>query len=55
MSVVPAADVDHHVARRFGDRHAGADRRRHRFLDQVHFAGLGAHRAVLHRAALDLR
>ena len=26
-----------------------------RFFDQVHFAGLGAIRAVLHRAALDLR
>ena len=33
----------------------GADRRRHRFFDQVHFARLGAHRAVLHRAPLDLR
>ena len=33
----------------------GADRRRHRFLDQVHFAGLGAVGAVLHGALLDLR
>ena len=50
-----AADVDDHVAGRLGDRHAGADRRRHRFLDQVHFAGLGAVGAVFHRALLDLR
>ena len=49
-----AADVDDHVARRFGDRHPRADRRRHRFLDQVHFAGLGAHRAVFDGAPLDL-
>jgi hypothetical protein len=33
----------------------GADRRRHRLLDQVHFARLGADSAVLHRALLDLR
>ena len=33
----------------------GADRRGHRFLDEVHLARLGAHRAVLHGAALDLR
>ena len=50
-----AADVDDHVARRLGDRHARADGRRHGFLDQVDLAGLGAVRAVLHRALLDLR
>ena len=49
-----AADVDHHVARRLLDRQAGADRRRHRLLDQVHLAGLGAVGAVLDRALLHL-
>ena len=33
----------------------GADRGRHRLFDQVHFAGLGADRAVLHGPPLDLR
>ncbi len=37
-----AADIDHHVARRLGDRQAGADRRHHGLLHQVHFARLGA-------------
>ncbi len=50
-----AADVDHHVARRLGDGHSRADCRRHGFFNQVNFAGLGSHRAVFHRAALDLR
>ena len=50
-----AADVDHHVARGLLDGQAGADGGRHRFLDQVHFTGLGAVGAVLHRALLDLR
>ena len=50
-----AADVDDHVAGRLGDRHAGADRRRHRLLDQVHLAGLGAVGAVLDGALLHLR
>jgi hypothetical protein len=50
-----AADVDDHVAGRLGDRHAGADRGGHRFLDQVHFTGLGAVGAVLDRALLHLR
>ena len=50
-----AADVDHHVARGLGDRHPRADRRRHGFLDEVHFAGLGAVGAVLHGAPLHLR
>ena len=49
-----AADVDDHVARGFGDRQAGADRRRHPLLDEVHLARLGAVGAVLHGAALDL-
>ena len=55
MSVVPAADVDDHVAGRFGHRQARADRRGHRLVDQVDFARLHAVAAVLHRAALDLR
>src|SRR5262249_25265319 len=50
-----AADVDDHVPGRLGDWHAGADRRRHRFLDEVHFTRLRAVRAVLHRSLLDLR
>ena len=33
-----AADVHDHVAGGFGDRQPGADRRGHRFLDEVHFA-----------------
>ena len=49
-----AADVDDHVAGRLGDRQARADRRRHRLVDEVHFARLDAEAAVLHRAALDL-
>src|SRR4029450_6862977 len=39
----------------FGDGHAGADRPRHRLLDQMHFAGLGSVGAVFHRPLLDLR
>ena len=50
-----AADVHDHVAGGLGDRHAGADRCRHRLLDQVHFAGLRAVGAVLDRALLHLR
>ena len=50
-----AADVHDHVAGGFGDRQPGANRRGHRFLDEVHFAGLRAIGAVLHRTALDLR
>ncbi len=50
-----AADVDDHVAGRLGDGQAGADRRRHRLVDQVDLAGLGPQRALLHRAPLDLR
>ncbi len=50
-----AADVDDHVARRLGNRHAGTDRRGHRFLDEIPLAGLGAVGAVLDGALLDLR
>ena len=36
-----AADIHHHRAGGFGDRKAGADRRRHRLLDQKDAAGAG--------------
>jgi hypothetical protein len=49
-----AADVDDHRAARFGDRQAGADRRRHRLLDQVDVARAGAERRLADRAPLDL-
>ncbi len=49
-----AADVEHHRAARLVDRHAGADRGGHRFLDQVHAACAGAFGRLLDRAALDL-
>ena len=50
-----AADVDHHRARRFAHRQAGADGRGHRLFDQVDLAGAGAERRLADRAALDLR
>src|SRR5690606_22149523 len=49
-----AADVQHHGAARLVHRHVGADRGRHRFLDQVHLAGAGADGGFLDGAALDL-
>ena len=55
MSVVPPPMSTIMLPRRLGDRHAGADGRRHRLLDQVHLARLGAVGAVLDRALLDLR
>ena len=48
-----AADVDHHRAGRLGDRQAGADRRRHRLLDQEDPARAGALGRFLDGAALD--
>ena len=48
-----AADVDHHVAGRLVDRQAGADRRGHRLLDDVHLAGAGLVAGFLDRALLD--
>ena len=44
----------HHRAARLGHRHAGADRRGHRFLDQEHVARAGLLGRFLDRAALDL-
>ena len=49
---VDRRDVDDKAARGLGDRQPGADSRRHRFLDQVHFTVLGAIRGVFHRALL---
>ena len=48
-----AADVDDHVARRVLHRKPDADRRRHRFFDQINFARAGvrgrfAHGALFH-------
>jgi hypothetical protein len=48
-----AADVDDHRAGRLGDREAGADRGRHRLLDQVCLAGAGREAGLLHRPLLD--
>ena len=50
-----AADIDHHVAARLGNRQARADRRHHGLFDEVNFAGLGAIRRVLDRALFHLR
>ena len=47
-----AADVDHHVAGRLAHRQAGADRGRHRLLDQVGLAGAGREARLLDRALL---
>ena len=48
-----AADIDNHRSRRFGHRQAGADRRRHRLLDQKHPARTGAFRRFLNGAPFD--
>ena len=48
-----AADVDDHVPGRLADRQAGADRGRHRLLDQVGLARAGGERRVLDGALLD--
>ena len=53
-SEVPPPMSMHHRAARFVDRDAGADRRRHRFLDQVDLARAGLFGRLLDRAALDL-
>ena len=50
-----AADVDDHVAHRLVDRQPGADRGRHRLLDQVGLRGAGPARGFEHRALLDVR
>ena len=48
-----AADVDDHVAGRLVDGQAGADRGRHRLLDDVGLAGTGVLGGFLHGALLD--
>jgi hypothetical protein len=48
-----AADVDDHAADRVGDRQPGADRRRHRLLDDVHLPRAGLVAGVLDGAPLD--
>ena len=48
-----AADVDDHRPDRLGDRQPGADRRRHRLLDQRHAVGAGVGHRVADRAPLD--
>ena len=50
-----AADIDHHVAARFGDRQARADRRHHGLFHQMHFARLRAIRRIHNRALFHLR
>ena len=50
-----AADVDDHVPGRLGDGQPGADRGRHRLLDQVGLARAGRERRLLDRALLDAR
>jgi len=49
----PAADVDDHRAGRLADREAGADRGRHRLLDQVRLAGAGGEARLLDGALFD--
>src|SRR5689334_4695550 len=48
-----AADVDDHVPSRLADREAGADRSRHRLLDQVGLPRAGAEGRLLDGTALD--
>src|SRR5713101_3412381 len=48
-----AADIDNHVARRLSNRESGADRRRHRFLDQVYLPGAGGFGRLAQRALFD--
>ena len=48
------ADVDDHVADRLVDRQVGADRSRHRLLDEVGVGGAGAAGGVGDGATLDL-
>src|SRR6185437_7985230 len=47
-----AADIDHHRAGGLADRQAGADRRRHRLLDEIDAPRAGRERTLLDGAAL---
>ena len=49
----PAADVEDHAPGRLGDREPGADRSRHRLLDQVGLPGSRRQAGLLDRALLD--
>src|SRR5229473_4009693 len=46
-------DIDNHVARGLGNRESGADRRCHRFLDQVYLPGAGGFGRLAQRALFD--
>jgi hypothetical protein len=48
-----AADIDHHRSDWLGDRHVGADRGRHRLLDQPDLRRAGVRGGVADGAALD--
>ena len=54
-SVVPPPMSTTMLPRGLGDRQPGADRGRHRLLDQVDLARAGLERRVPDRALLDLR
>ena len=49
-----AADVEHHRAARLVHRHAGADRRGHRLLDEIHLTRARAFGGLADRTPLDL-
>src|SRR6185503_3813634 len=49
-----AADVHDHVSMRFSDRQSGADRCRHRFLDEIDLRSFGAISRVFNSTSLDL-
>ena len=48
-----AADVEDHAPGGLGDGQPGADRRRHRLLDQIRLAGAGREAGLLDRPLLD--
>ena len=48
-----AADIDDHAADRLGDRHTGADRRRHRLLDQIDLGRAGVVGGIADGAFFD--
>ncbi len=52
-SVVRAADVDDHVARRLSDGESRADRSGHRLFDQIRLPRACAQRRLFDRALLD--
>jgi hypothetical protein len=52
--ITATSDVEHHRAASLVHRHAGADRRGHRLLDEIHLARAGAFGGLAYRAPLDL-